>query len=44
MEEQIGGQLEAGLCLRALYEDRDRDGALRNYVPQYMATLSVKPG
>ena len=44
MEEQIGGQLEAGLCLRALYEDRDRDGALRNYVPQYMATLAVKPG
>lgn len=44
MEEQIGGQLEAWLCLRALYEDRDRDGALRNYVPQYMATLSVKPG
>lgn len=45
LEEQIGGQLEAGFTLRALYEDRDREGCgiLREYTTQYMATLAVKP-
>lgn len=45
LEEQIGGQLEAGFTLRALYEDRDREGCgiLREYTAQYMATLAVKP-
>ena len=44
MEEQIGGQLKAGFILKALYEDRDREGgaAIRKYAPQYMATLSIK--
>lgn len=45
LEEQLGGQLEAGLRLTHLYEDRcpEGEGALRNYVPQYMATCAVKP-
>ena len=44
MEEQIGGQLKAGFRLVDLYEDRDREGCgiLREFVPQYMATRSVK--
>lgn len=44
MEEQLGGQLAAGFTLKALYEDRDRPGGfkLREYAPQYMATLAVK--
>ncbi|MBE5786510.1 MAG: class I SAM-dependent methyltransferase [Clostridiales bacterium] len=44
MEEQLGGQLEAGLTLLALYEDRDRPGgpAISGYAPQYMATLAKK--
>lgn len=45
LEEQLGGQLRAGFILRDLYEDRDREGCghLREYTPQYMATLAIKP-
>ena len=45
LEEQLGGQLRAGFLLRDLYEDRDREGCgvLREYAPQYMATLAIKP-
>ena len=45
LEEQIGGQLKAGFILRALYEDRDREGCgvIREYAPQYYATMAVKP-
>lgn len=44
LEEQIGGQLKAGFTLKDLYEDRDRVGGakIRDYLPQYMATLAVK--
>lgn len=44
MEEQLGGQLKAGFTLIDLYEDRDREGgaAIREYMPQYMATRAVK--
>lgn len=44
LEEQIGGQIKAGFTLKALYEDRDRVGRakIRDYSPQYMATLAVK--
>ncbi len=44
LEEQIGGQLKAGFSLKALYEDRDREGGneIGKYYPQYIATLSVK--
>ncbi len=45
MEEQLGGQLEAGFRLTDLYEDRDRPGGAKigEYAPQYMATRAIKP-
>lgn len=45
LTEQLGGQLEAGLVLTHLYEDHcaKGDGALRDYVPQFIATRAVKP-
>lgn len=45
LEEQLGGQLRAGFVLRDLYEDRDREGCgrIREFAPQYMATLAIKP-
>jgi SAM-dependent methyltransferase len=46
MEEQIGGQLAAGLWLTHLYEDRDRPGEgaeIGAFAPQYLATRAVKP-
>ena len=45
LQEQIGGQLKAGFLLRALYEDRDREGCgvIREYAPQYYATMAQKP-
>ncbi len=44
LDEQIGGQLKAGFTLKALYEDRDREGGneIGKYYPQYIATLAVK--
>jgi ubiquinone/menaquinone biosynthesis C-methylase UbiE len=42
LEEQIGGQLKAGFTLTDLYEDYDCAGALREYIPQYIATRSIK--
>lgn len=46
MEEQVGGQLRAGLRLTHLYEDRDRPCdhvAISQYIPTYAATRAVKP-
>ncbi|MDR2193365.1 MAG: class I SAM-dependent methyltransferase [Treponema sp.] len=43
LEEQIGGQLKAGFILTDLYEDYDNEGVLRDYVPEYFVTRSVKP-
>ncbi len=43
LEEQIGGQLKAGFILTDLYEDKNRDLALSEYIPQYIATRAVKP-
>jgi SAM-dependent methyltransferase len=45
MEEQIGGQIRAGFILAGLYEDRDREGQglLRDYMPQYLMTQAYKP-
>lgn len=46
LEEQIGGQLKAGFRLLDLYEDRDRegDGDIWKYMPQYIATRAIKEG
>jgi len=44
LDEQIGGQLEAGFTLRALYEDTNGEGNLHeHHVPTFVATWSVKP-
>jgi SAM-dependent methyltransferase len=43
LEEQIGGQIKAGFILTGLFEDRDREGLLRDYMPQYLVTRSLKP-
>jgi len=43
MEEQIGGQLKAGLVLTDLYEDGEPEGNLGKHFPQYIATRAVKP-
>jgi ubiquinone/menaquinone biosynthesis C-methylase UbiE len=42
LEEQIGGQLKAGFILTDMYEDYDNQGALREYVPQFIATRAIK--
>ncbi len=44
MEEQVGGQLEAGFMLTHLYEDTNGSGPLheRN-IPSFVATRAVKP-
>lgn len=44
LEEQIGGQLNAGFVLRSLYEDTNGDGRLHELsIPTFIATWSVKP-
>jgi len=43
MEDQIGGQLKAGFILTDLYEDREPDGLVSQYFPQYICTRAVKP-
>ena len=43
LEEQIGGQLEAGFRLLALYEDTNGDGRLHELnIPSFFATRAVK--
>lgn len=43
LEEQIGGQLKAGFILRELYEDYSNVGLLKEYIPEFIATLAIKP-
>lgn len=44
LEEQIGGQLEAGFALTHLYEDTNGEGYLRSLnIPSFIATRAVKP-
>jgi SAM-dependent methyltransferase len=42
LEEQIGGQLEAGFQLTDLYEDK-QNTLLGKYLPAYIATRAIKP-
>ena len=43
LEEQIGGQLEAGFVLTDLYEDTSGSGVLHEHnVPTFFATRSIK--
>jgi SAM-dependent methyltransferase len=44
LEDQIGGQLQAGFVLVDLYEDWELgDEALNRYMPKYFATRALKP-
>lgn len=45
LEEQIGGQLEAGFVLTDVYEDTNGEGTLHEYnIPTFWATRAVKKG
>jgi SAM-dependent methyltransferase len=43
LEDQIGGQLEAGFRLAGFYEDRHRWERIAEFMPTYIATRAVKP-
>jgi SAM-dependent methyltransferase len=43
LEEQIGGQLDAGFVLTGFYEDYAPGEALAKYTPTFIATRAVKP-
>ena len=42
IEEQVGGQLKAGLVLTHLFEDHDT-GLYGDFYPEYIATRAIKP-
>lgn len=46
LEDQIGGQLDAGLLLAGFYEDYsgEEEVLLDQYMPTYIATRAIKPG
>jgi SAM-dependent methyltransferase len=46
LEDQIGGQLDAGLLLAGFYEDGagEDDNPLDRYMPTFVGTRAVKPG
>lgn len=43
LEDQIGGQLDAGFVLAKMMEDRDVKHPLGKYLPTFMATRAIKP-
>ena len=43
LEDQIGGQIEAGFFVNGFYEDRWPDHPIDQYFPPFMATRAVKP-
>lgn len=43
LEDQLGGQLDAGFVLTRLYEDREPASAVGHYLPIFMATRAQKP-
>ena len=46
LEDQIGGQLDAGFIITGLYEDsysREEEDLLSSYMPTFLATRAVKP-
>ena len=42
LEEQIGGQIEAGFVIAGFYEDRHRDDPIAAHMPTYIATRAIK--
>ena len=43
LEDQIGGQTDAGFLISGLYEDRHRDDPIAAYMPTFVATRAIKP-
>lgn len=43
LDDQIGGQLDAGFIIAGFYEDRWPDFLLDRYIATFMATRAVKP-
>ncbi|HEX8290664.1 MAG TPA: class I SAM-dependent methyltransferase [Pyrinomonadaceae bacterium] len=43
LEDQVGGQLDAGFLLTGLYEDRHRQMRVAEFMPTYVATRALKP-
>jgi hypothetical protein len=43
LSDLLGGQLDAGFVLTALYEDRHKDLLVGRYMPTYLATRALKP-
>jgi SAM-dependent methyltransferase len=43
LEDQVGGQLDAGFVLAGLYEDRDSAHPLATFLATFIATRAVRP-
>ena len=43
LEDQIGGQTDAGFLIAGLYEDRHRDDPIAAHMPTLVATRAIKP-
>lgn len=43
LDDQIGGQLDAGLVVTGFFEDRDPEEALSKFIAGYIATRALKP-
>ena len=43
LEDQIGGQADAGFLISGLYEDRHREDVLADHMPTLVATRAIKP-
>lgn len=43
LEEQIGGQLQAGFLLAGMYEDINPETVFARYFPSFIATRAIKP-
>jgi hypothetical protein len=43
LEDQIGGQIDAGFVLAGLYEDQWPDHPLGQYLPMFIVTRARKP-
>jgi hypothetical protein len=44
LEDQLGGQLDAGFVLAGLYEDLHQDGDVTvSFFPGFLATRALKP-
>jgi len=43
LEDQIGGQIDAGFLISGFYEDRHRDDPIAAHMPTFVATRAIKP-